>query len=329
MNLHLLGRRLMRELTENSAIRKFDGALTLFRLKIEDTEDFIPLYEWENPFILANIQKQLNKETIRVKFHGEEYKITSVKELFRDRYLEKLVFSIISKEKRGFLEWDGREILVFSIFRVTNGKLQRQIELMKTVSLPFGIAEILLQSGRKPVDDRRIPIQRIIVSPDNLDNILVEEFSNWGGERLREKILSPLILCTEKPYEILKGLSELGDHYIILSRLAIYILHILNLVISKAEEIDSKLWDSLQEKEKERILMRAAELFWLNKPLLRNDPICPKLNLFQYLIVNAWRLLRDEKERLNSRNALYTVIRYIESTIDLLADVIRLKEMMK
>ena len=210
------------------------------------------------------------------------------------------------------------------VIEYTERKIIRRIEELKKAG-----KKVVLAGCLPKISEKAVEISDAAISPDNLDNILVEEFSNWGGERLREKILSPLILCTEKPYEILKGLSELGDHYIILSRLAIYILHILNLVISKAEEIDSKLWDSLQEKEKERILMRAAELFWLNKPLLRNDPICPKLNLFQYLIVNAWRLLRDEKERLNSRNALYTVIRYIESTIDLLADVIRLKEMMK
>jgi len=270
-----------------------------------------------NPFVITGIlYPETSIDALSFKIKNDSFYVKRMRPEYVDGFLDKISFELISENsKKAFLEWRGEEILLLSIFRIKNKVLEREIELIKTVSLPFRLANILLLSGREPIDERRIFVASSIIKLRSPYELLSRHLIQNIGRNILEKIIHPIYLNTSNLNEIKRGLQEISDRKIVYLRLATYLLHLLRLAISVSNRIEKELWNKLSSEQRETILREIASLYWLEKPILRTDPICPSQEEFLDIVADVWKVFEYIPEK-DDKSALHATMKNLEEKIN-------------
>jgi len=310
-----------------SSMRIYHGAITLFKLYSQGKEFDIPLYEWENPFVLAKFRDpELQVENAWLRHGKKLYQVKKVRKNFEEELLSEIIFDLeTEKGEKAILTWDGREILLFTIFRAHEGLVSRELEILKTVSLPFKLAVLLNLSGRDTIDGRRIIVSRHIVKVREPSDILSRDLQEMIEKSVLEKILHPLHLFTDDITKIEEGLRDVINRDALLLRLAAFILHVVGLATLTANQVTNNGWEKLSESQKERILRETARIYWIQKPLLRMDPLCPPQKKFTNVVINVWKRLKSQ-ECSTWKEFLPDVVKLVEREIDVTELILSLKQ---
>ena len=291
-------------------IRRFEGFLTLFNLSSSEGAEELPLYYWENPFILASIKSPEEKlREIDFIIHGIRYNVERAR-FIGDYEIESLIVELSNEKGQKYvLKWNGKELVIFSTIYP---ELKRRLEVYTAFLIPFKKAIELLKKG--------YPIVREKFVFENYESFFLEEAKERLNEKVFEKIIHPVNLRTQDLNILYSGIREMVDPIVLSTRIATYSLDI----IAALEKIYERLTGLKLGESQEGIALieEAAKTFWMKRPQLRGDPILPDKDLFIELLLNIWSEIKDivdDKERLR------VALNVVRSEVDLSDLILKLK----
>ncbi len=291
-------------------IRRFEGFLTLFNLSSSEGAEELPLYYWENPFILASIKSPEEKlREIDFIIHGIRYNVERAR-FVGDYEIESLIVELSNEKGQKYvLKWNGKELVIFSTIYP---ELKRRLEIYTAFLMPFKKAIELLKKG--------YPIVREKFVFENYESFFLEEAKERLNEKVFEKIIHPINLRTQDLNILYSGLREMVDPIVLSTRIATYSLDI----IAALEKIYERLTGLKLGESQEGISLieEAAKTFWMERPQLRGDPILPDKDLFIELLLNIWSEIKDivdDKERLR------VALNVVRSEVNLSDLILKLK----
>ena len=291
-------------------IRRFEGFLTLFNLSSSEGAEELPLYYWENPFILASIKSPEEKlREIDFIIHGIRYNVERAR-FIGDYEIESLIVELSNEKGQKYvLKWNGKELVIFSTIYP---ELKRRLEVYTAFLIPFKKAIELLKKG--------YPIVREKFVFENYESFFLEEAKERLNEKVFEKIIHPVNLRTQDLNILYSGIREMVDPIVLSTRIATYSLDI----IAALEKIYERLTGLKLGESQEGIALieEAARVFWMKRPQLRGDPILPEKDSFIELLLNIWSEIKDivdDKERLR------VALNVVRSEVDLSDLILQLK----
>jgi len=304
---------------KNLQIARFDGVISIFQIKNQQ----FALFTHENPLLNAVLVKKFEPNHHHFIIEGRKYFVKDVIEKHQGGFLEKL--EILLESTNGdpiTMSWDGKSVIVRTILKPTINGLQHEIELIKSISRPFILAEALFLSGRETIFGNYIPLEIGRFSPDNLDE-MGAFLQDWGRDKVIERILSPFYVATHDAETLRIALAESVNPDILMKRLANHILTVIK--ISKKVLMEDLCLQHLPVGSKnlqEEIIKIIASLFWLKKPLVRADPICPEKKEFIELVWLIHQLIVEH----NLREDIDSVAKKLSEHIDPAKLILSIKE---
>ena len=312
-NLDKIREKIKRVLPNYYLIR-FDGILNVFQI----SNDPQVVYVHENPILNMLFSNNPAEREIFFLINRCKYFIRDIIERRRGSFLDTLKIMLESENgEKVEMTWDGKSIIVRSIIKPTLNGARLEVELIKSIARPFTLAEILFLSGRKEIFGNYIPLEIGRFSPTDVESIR-EFLESWGHEKVLEKILSPFFIKTTNANTIIEGIAEEIDKDILVKRLA---NHILMTVKAINKLFSNELGDITEFKNNKELITEIASFFWINKPLLRSDPICPKKEIFKEI---AWTIHQAIMKG-EIRNTIEEVAHKISELVDFSTLILRIK----